>query len=249
MKRQAIAVIPARYASTRFPGKPLATIAGKEMLRHVYENVQAARLFDRVIVATEDERISVPAESWGAEVMLTSEKHPSGTDRCAEVAGRIDVDKDAIIVNIQGDEPFISRTALETLLSVFDSKEAQIATLYQAFTPLEDISDPNSVKLVLANDGKALYFSRAVIPFLRDKSSALVARHFRHIGLYGYRVSVLQEIALLEPSSLEKAESLEQLRWLQNGYAIYAREAECKLCAVDTPEDLEKAERFYWENS
>lgn len=249
MKRQAIAVIPARFASTRFPGKPLAEIAGKEMLRHVYDNVRSAALFDRIIIATEDERVSGPAGSWGAEVMLTSPHHESGTDRCAEVAERIHADSGTIIVNVQGDEPFISRGPLEALLAVFDNDSAQIGTLYQAFTPLEDIADSNMVKLVLANDGKALYFSRAVIPFVRDKSSAIVARHFRHVGLYGYRASVLREIAEMQPSELEKAESLEQLRWLQNGYAIYARETDCRLCAVDTPEDLERAERFYWENS
>jgi 3-deoxy-manno-octulosonate cytidylyltransferase (CMP-KDO synthetase) len=224
-------------------------IGGREMLRHVYENVKAADLFDKVIVATEDDRIRIPAEEWGAEVMMTSPEHPSGTDRCAEVVQQLNVKDDTIVVNIQGDEPFISGSPLETLLSVFDYPDAQIATLYQAFAPMEDMQDPNMVKLVLANDGKALYFSRAVIPFIRDKSSALVTRHFKHVGLYGYRASALLEIAKLEPGTLEKAESLEQLRWLQHGYSIYAREATCSLCAVDAPEDLEKAERFFRENS
>lgn len=249
MKQEAIAIIPARFASTRFPGKPLAEIAGKEMLRHVYENVQATELFDRIIIATEDERISVPAQGWGAEVMLTSPEHPSGTDRCAEVIGRIHADKDAIVVNVQGDEPFISMAPLATLLSIFDNQDAEIGTLYQAIGPFDEMKDPNMVKLVLAGNGKALYFSRAVIPFVRDKSTAIVAKHYKHVGLYAYRASVLRELALLEPSALEKAESLEQLRWLENGYAIYARETDCRLCAVDTPEDLERAERFYWENS
>jgi 3-deoxy-manno-octulosonate cytidylyltransferase (CMP-KDO synthetase) len=224
-------------------------IAGKEMLRHVYENVSATDLFERVIVATEDDRIRIAAEAWGAEVMMTSPEHPSGTDRCAEVVRELKLDGDTIIVNIQGDEPFISRSPLEELLSIFDNAEAQIGTLYQVFAPLDDIQDTNLVKLVLANDGKALYFSRAVIPFLRDKSTALEARHFKHIGLYGYRASALLEIAKLEPATLEKTESLEQLRWLQNGYAIYAREAEFRLHAVDTPEDLEKAEQVFMENS
>lgn len=248
-KLSTIAIIPARYASTRFPGKPLAMIAGKEMLRHVYDNVHATELFDKVVIATEDDRIRIPAEEWGAEVMMTSPEHPSGTDRCAEVVKNLKVDGDTVIVNIQGDEPFISQSPLETLLAIFDDADAEIGTIYQALSPMEDPKDPNMVKLVLANDGKALYFSRAVIPFIRDKSSALVARHFKHIGLYGYRAKTLLELASLEPGTLEKAESLEQLRWLQHGYSIYAREAVCKLSAVDTPEDLEKAERFFWENS
>jgi 3-deoxy-manno-octulosonate cytidylyltransferase (CMP-KDO synthetase) len=249
MKQDAIAIIPARFASTRFPGKPLVEIAGKEMLRHVYDNVQATGLFDRVIIATEDERISNPAQTWGAETMLTSPDHPSGTDRCAEVIEQIKPDSNTIVVNVQGDEPFISKAPLEALLSVFDDKNARIGTLYQSIGPLEDMTDQNMVKLVLAKNGKALYFSRAVIPFVRDKSPAIVTTHYKHVGLYAYRASVLRELALLEPSALEKAESLEQLRWLENGYTIYARETDCKLCAVDMPEDLEKAERFYWENS
>jgi 3-deoxy-manno-octulosonate cytidylyltransferase (CMP-KDO synthetase) len=228
MGNGAIAVIPARFASTRFPGKPLAEIGGKAMLRHVYDNVLATGLFDKVIVATEDERIKIPAENWGAEVMMTSAHHPSGTDRCAEVVTRLKAAPDAIVVNIQGDEPFISRQPIQDLISQFRDTSVSIATLCQSGFLNEEISSPDCVKVVFATNGKALYFSRAVIPFVRDKSSAL---------------------ARLSPSHLEKAESLEQLRWMENGYDIYVRESDCRMCSVDTPKDLERAERFYWENS
>jgi 3-deoxy-manno-octulosonate cytidylyltransferase (CMP-KDO synthetase) len=250
MKSQVVAIIPARYASTRFPGKPLAEIAGKAMLRHVYDNVIASNLFDQIIIATDDDRIGEPAKGWGADVMITLPEHPSGTDRCNEVVDKLKLSGDAIVVNIQGDEPFISREPLETLLSIFDNDSAEIGTLCQGFDPSEKLDDPNAVKVVFANDGKALYFSRAVIPFVRENSTALAARrHYKHIGLYAYKASVLQELGKLKPGALEKAESLEQLRWLENGYGIYVRESGCRLCAVDTPEDLERAERFYWENS
>jgi 3-deoxy-manno-octulosonate cytidylyltransferase (CMP-KDO synthetase) len=246
-----LAVIPARFQSTRFPGKPLTLIGGKPMLQHVYERVKQSSLFEEVIIATDDERIRKEAENWGAKVAMTSTEHPSGTDRCAEAADNFKGSGYDVVVNIQGDEPFISKEPLRLLTKIFDNKLVEIATLLQRIKNEEDIHNPNVVKAVSAKDKKVLYFSRSAIPFIRDKVSEkwLETYNFqKHIGIYAYRKEVLKEIVKLKPSSLELAESLEQLRWLENGYNIYAEETDYKMLAVDTPEDLAKAETFYRQN-
>lgn len=246
-----LAVIPARFQSTRFPGKPLALIGGKPMLQHVYVRVKQSSLFEEVIIATDDERIKKDAESWGAKIEMTSPNHPSGTDRCAEAAEKFTASNYDVVVNIQGDEPFINGEPLKLLVKLFENKEVEIATLLQRIKNEEDIHNPNVVKAVTATDKKVLYFSRSAIPFIRDKVSEkwLETYNFqKHIGIYAYRKEVLKEIVKLKPSSLELAESLEQLRWLENGFNIYAEETDYKMLAVDTPEDLKKAETFYREN-
>ena len=238
-----IAIIPARYASTRFPGKPLAYIGGSPMLRHVYERVSASGLFDMVVIATDDSRILGVAESWDANVIMTSEEHESGTERCAEVISKLEAQFD-IVVNVQGDEPFISMEPLKQLVSLFENKDVEIGTLVQKIEDERDIENPNVVKAVLGINKQALYFSRSPIPYVRDKSHTETV-FMKHIGIYGYRTSVLQKIVKLAPGALEKAESLEQLRWLENGYRIFAEETAYRMLAVDTPEDLIKAEEFF----
>jgi 3-deoxy-manno-octulosonate cytidylyltransferase (CMP-KDO synthetase) len=249
---KAIGIIPARFQSTRFPGKPLALLGGKPMLHHVYENVVASGLFDKIVIATDDNRIAEAAKAWDADVVMTSDKHPSGTDRCAEVMEKMPESYD-VVVNIQGDEPFINKKPLAELLQIFENHEnARLATLVHKIEDAADIDDPNTAKVVLsANIGngtsKALYFSRSPIPFIRsvDKNDWMNYHVFwKHIGLYAYRPDVLQEIVKLSQGQLEKAESLEQLRWLENGYEIYVAETDYKMLSVDTPEDLKKAENF-----
>ncbi len=230
----ALAIIPARYQSTRFPGKPLAMLGDKQMLRHVYENVTRSELFEKVVIASDDERILEAAKSWGAEAIFTADHHPSGTDRCAEAAEKIDGNFD-IIVNIQGDEPFISKEPLEILLQIFKNEpNAGIATLVHKINDPIEIDDPNTAKVVLGTQSqitnhqppihKALYFSRSPIPFIRsvDKSDWINYHIFwKHIGLYAFKPEILREIVKVPVGLLEKAESLEQLRWLENGYEIY----------------------------
>jgi len=243
---KALAIIPARYASTRFPGKPLATIGGKPMLQHVYENVLHSDLFYNVIIATDDKKIYKAAEGWNAHAVMTSNKHQSGTDRCGEVAAAIGEKAIDIIVNVQGDEPFISAKPLQKLIGLFKNKEVEIATLVQSFENESEIINPNNAKVVLGKDGRALYFSRAAIPYLRENEGAsLLPYYMKHIGIYAFRAHILKELVKLESSALEKAEKLEQLRWLENGYSIFAAETTYKTLSVDTPEDLKDAEIFY----
>lgn len=260
---RALAIIPARYQSTRFPGKPLALLGGKPMLRHVYDNVIDSGLFDKVVIASDDERILEAAREWDAESIFTADYHQSGTDRCAEAAKKIAGDFD-VIVNVQGDEPFISKKPLEKLLQIFDNEpNAGIATLVQKIDNPDDIWDPNTAKVVLGwghihhlslnNDQLrvALFFSRSPIPFIRsiDKKDWIDYHVFwKHIGLYAFKPEILDEIVKLPVGLLEKAESLEQLRWLENGYKIYVDETDYKMISVDTPEDLEKAENFLKKN-
>ena len=266
---KALAIIPARYQSTRFPGKPLALLGGKPMLRHVYENVVNSGLFGKVAIASDDERILEDARLWEAEAIFTADHHQSGTDRCAEAAKKITGDYD-VIVNVQGDEPFINKKPLEQLLQIFDDEPgAGIATLVQKIEDQADIWDENTAKVVLGNDqlsmindrsqitnhksqiSTALFFSRSPIPFVRsvDKKDWMAHHIFwKHIGLYAFRPNILEEIVKLPVGLLEKAESLEQLRWLENGYKIYITETDYKMLSVDTPEDLEKAENFFNKN-
>ena len=236
------AIIPARFASTRFPGKPLKLIGGKAMLQHVYERVNASNLFDTVIIATDDERIYNAAKSWNAEVMMTKDTHISGTDRCEEVCAKLN-NAFEVVVNVQGDEPFISKEPLEKVLALFSNPEIEIGTLIQKIKNEEEVQNPNVVKVARTVNGQALYFSRSPIPFIRDKNT-IYTGFVKHIGIYAYRTSVLNKIVKLAPSSLELAESLEQLRWLENGYKIFVAETDYEMLAVDTPEDLIKAEEL-----
>jgi 3-deoxy-D-manno-octulosonate cytidylyltransferase len=230
-----VGVIPARYASSRFPGKPLAPLSGKAMVLHVLEAACAARRLDRALVATDDERIAGAVRAAGGEALMTSARAASGTDRLAEAAQSVSAD---VYVNIQGDEPLMSPgnidRGVETLLAV---PEREIATLAVAMPPGE-ASDPNVVKIAIAKDGRALYFSRAPIPYPRQGAPA----YRKHLGIYVYRAAALARIASLPPSPLEQAESLEQLRWLEAGYAIWVGEGATDSIGVDTPADLARAE-------
>ncbi len=243
-----LALIPARYASTRFPGKPLAELAGKPMIQHVYE--KASALFEEVYVATDDARIEQAVAAFGGRSVMTSTEHRSGTDRCREALDKIEAqtgERFDAVINIQGDEPFIAREQLESLAKCFDDSDTEIATLVKPFSQGEDISNPNSPKVVVSAQGYALYFSRSVIPYLRGVEPAeWSARHtyLKHIGLYGYRSGVLRRITALEAGSLENCESLEQLRWLENGLRIRVARTASEGIAIDTPEDLEAAREY-----
>lgn len=237
-----IAIIPARFASTRFPGKPLVDIQGKPMVQHVFEKAKKSGLFQKVIVATDDERIQKAVLDFGGEVAMTNANHQSGTDRCGEVINQLSEDFD-VVVNIQGDEPFIHQSQLEELTGLFKSTPAQIGTLKKKLSNQEDVFNPNVVKVVSGLDKRALYFSRNPIPFVRDSAQTDWMEKqdfFKHLGLYGYRVEVLKELVELAPSELEKSESLEQLRWLESGYQIFISETLHESIGIDTPEDLEK---------
>ncbi|MBR5687548.1 MAG: 3-deoxy-manno-octulosonate cytidylyltransferase [Prevotella sp.] len=239
-----IAIIPARYASTRFPGKPLAILGGKTVIERVYEQVQ--KVLEDVYVATDDERIFDAVIAFGGHAVMTSANHKSGTDRIAEAVMKIGGDYD-VVVNVQGDEPFIQPEQIETLCQCFDDPSTQIATLGKRFTDIAGIENPNSPKIVVDNRGFAMYFSRSVIPYIRGAAQETWAEHYpylKHLGIYAYRKEVLEEVTHLPQSSLEIAESLEQLRWLQNGYRIKVAETEFETVGIDTPEDLQKAEEF-----
>ena len=239
-----IGIIPARYASTRFPGKPLALLGGKPVIQRVYE--QVASLLDATYVATDDDRIYNAVQQFGGRAIMTSPTHKSGTDRIEEAMQKIGGDYD-VVVNIQGDEPFVRREQIEALCACFTDPTTQIATLGKPFDSMEAVENPNSPKIVVDNNGFALYFSRSIIPFVRNKEKKdwLEAYpYLKHLGLYAYRREVLSEITRLPQSSLEIAESLEQLRWLQNGYRIRVGITEQETVGIDTPEDLERAEEF-----
>lgn len=242
-----IGIIPARYASTRFPAKPLAILGGKPVIQRVYE--QVAGVLDDAYVATDDERIESVVKSFGGKVVMTSVHHKSGTDRCYEAYQKVGEGYD-VIVNIQGDEPFIQRSQLEAIKSCFEDETTQIATLVKPFT-VEDgfdaLENVNSPKVVVNKQMQAMYFSRSIIPYQRNKEKKdWLANHtyYKHIGLYAYRASVLQEITALPQSTLELAESLEQLRWLENGYTIKVGVCDVETIGIDTREDLERAEAF-----
>ena len=243
------AIIPARYASTRFPGKPLAMLGGKTVIERVYQQVLS--VFDEVCVATDDDRILQAVEAFGGKAVMTSPNHRSGTDRLQEAVEKTGTTAD-VVVNVQGDEPFIHPSQLRSLCQCFDNPATQIATLGKRFGDMEAVDSPNSPKIVVDNQGFALYFSRSVIPFVRGVDHGEWLGHYpflKHIGLYAYRREVLREVTLLPPSSLEVAESLEQLRWLQNGYRIRVAETDIETVGIDTPEDLARAERYLMEQS
>lgn len=236
-----LGIIPARFASTRFPGKPLIEIMGKSMLQRVYEQAKKSESLKEVIIATDDDRIKTHAESFGAKVVITKADHPSGTDRCYEVLQSTN-NKYEYIINIQGDEPFIDPCQIDLLASVCDAK-TELATLMIKCNSHDILFDKGEVKITLNNNKEALYFSRNVIPFIKNVNEKEWHKHFtyyRHVGMYAYHADVLEKITKLEPSSLEKAESLEQLRWLENGFKIKCVETSFDSHCIDTPEDIEK---------
>lgn len=247
-----IGIIPARYASTRFPAKPLAMLGGKTVIERVYE--QVAGVLDDAWVATDDTRIADVVRAFGGQVVMTSVLHKSGTDRCCEAFENIGQPFD-VVVNIQGDEPFIQPSQLETVKACFEDPATEIATLVKPFAPtdgLEALENPNSPKVVVDAQMNALYFSRSVIPYLRNvQRSEWLTHHtfYKHIGLYAYRSEVLKAITSLPQSPLELAESLEQLRWLENGYTIKVGITQVETIGIDTPQDLERAERFLYAKS
>ena len=238
-------IIPARYASSRFPGKALTLIKGKPMIEWVYQQASQATSLNDLYIATDDSRIVKAVEAFGGKVILTSTDHRSGTERCNEAAKKIrelGIRMDTVI-NIQGDEPLINPQQIDILASLFSNKEIQIATLAKKITNNEELFDPNVVKAIVGSKGKAIYFSRQAIPFLRDiENGQWIEKNdfYKHIGIYGYTVKVLDEIVNLKESPLEKAESLEQLRWLENGFDIFVKETEFESFGIDTPEDLSK---------
>lgn len=242
-----LGIIPARYASTRFPAKPLAMLGGKTVIQRVYE--QVAGVLDDAYVATDDERIEAVVKAFGGKVVMTSVHHKSGTDRCYEAYTKIGAGFD-VVVNIQGDEPFIQPSQLRAVKACFDDPSTQIATLVKPFSANDDfaiLENVNSPKVVVNKNMNALYFSRSIIPYQRnaDKKDWLKNHvYYKHIGLYAYRTEVLKEITSLAQSSLELAESLEQLRWLENGYTIKVGITEVETIGIDTPQDLEQAEKY-----
>jgi len=229
-------IIPARYASSRFPGKPLALINGKPMVQWVYERVQSSEVKE-LAVATDDARIADCVRNFSGRVVMTSPDHASGTDRCGEAALAMHPADNDVVINIQGDEPLISPKEIHLLASAFEDPSVQIATLVNPFNDEKLLNDPNVVKVVKAKNGKVLYFSRLSIPYLREGATP-PTWYYRHIGVYAYRYGVLRQIVQLQTSALENSEKLEQLRWLENGYTICALECDYQGIGVDTPEDL-----------
>jgi len=241
-----IGIIPARFQSTRFPGKPLANLGGKPIIQWVYENAKKA--LNDVYVATDDERIFQAVEAFGGKAVYTSPNHQSGTDRCAEAALKIaEMLQFDVVINIQGDEPFIRTEQIEGLKDCFKFPDAEIATLIKPIVNAAEIMNINRPKVVINKNSEAMYFSRSPIPFVRDhKPEEWINRNtfFSHIGMYAYRFDILLELTKLPIGTLEKAESLEQLRWLENGYRIKTAQTSFENIGIDTPEDLEEARKF-----
>ena len=237
-------IIPARYDSSRFPGKPLSMIHSKPMIQRVYEQASQCKSLSGLVVATDDDRISKCVSAFGGNVCMTSRSHRSGTERCYEAAGFFgELSSEDIIINVQGDEPFIDPRQLDQLAECFVDSAIQIGTLAKKILSNDELTDTNVVKVIFDRNFKAIYFSRQALPFFRDKEPLLWlenGRYYKHIGLYGYTNKVLQELVKLPESSLEKAESLEQLRWIENGYSIYLRETEFESISIDSPADLLK---------
>lgn len=242
-----ISIIPARYASSRFPAKPLADMAGKPMIQRVYEQVQ--KVVSEVWVATDDKRIESVVTSFGGKAIMTSPDLQSGTDRIYAAYKNIDSDAD-VIINIQGDEPFVQPSQIEAVMRCFDTDDVQIATLVKPFRKedgFDVLFNPNSPKVVINKDNEAIYFSRSIIPYIRDvHHTKWLDKHtfYKHIGIYAYRADILKQITSLPQSSLEKAESLEQLRWIENGYRIKVGYTDTETIGIDTPEDLQRALEF-----
>lgn len=236
-----VGIIPARYASTRFPGKPLVDIGGKTMIERVYS--QVSKVLDDVYVATDDERIKTQVESFGGKVIMTSADHQSGTDRIAEAIESVHSQGNSfdVIINIQGDEPFIDESQIKTLMDCFNDPKTQIATLIKKVRSKDELFNPNSPKVIINKNKEAIYFSRSTIPYIRGaEKDDWIEEHdfFKHIGIYAYRYDVLKEITQLPQSTLELMESLEQLRWIENGYTVKTGITDVEGVAIDTPEDL-----------
>ena len=244
---KSIGIIPSRYSSTRFPGKPLIDIGGKSMIQRVYEQTLKSKLLSKVIIATDDERIFNHVFSFGGEVIMTDISHTNGTTRCNQVISLLEDNNEEfdVVVNIQGDEPTINPKQIDSVISLFDDSGVEIGTLAKKITLDKELFDHNVVKVVISNNKKALYFSRQVIPMIRDfeKDTWLKkTNYFKHIGIYGYRTSILKQICEMPTGILEQAESLEQLRWLENGISISVNLTDFESIAIDTPEDLLKLE-------
>ena len=239
-----IGIIPARYGSTRFPGKPLALIHGKSMIRRVYERVVNAKQLDDVLVATDDNRIFQHVLEFGGKAVITSDRHPSGTDRCAEALKLSGKEYD-FVVNIQGDEPYIYPDQIDLLVDCLKNSKADIATLVKVITEMRDLTNPNIPKVVRTQQGRALYFSRHTIPYCKEENvdqNFLNGNFLKHIGIYGYRAAVLPELAALPQGKLELCESLEQLRWLEQGFIIQTAVSHHENIAVDSPSDIAAVE-------
>lgn len=243
-----VGIIPARFASTRFPGKPLVDIGGKSMIQRVYE--QVSKVLADVYVATDDQRIFDAVLAFGGRAIMTSDQHKSGTDRCCEAYSKLSGNFD-VVINVQGDEPFIQPEQIETLKDCFKSTETEIATLAKRFTEMdgfEALNNPNSPKLVVNKSSEAMYFSRSIIPFRRGAETAdwiSLNTYLKHVGIYAYRADVLRQLTQLEQSPLEISESLEQLRWLENGFRIKVGYTDVETVGIDTPEDLEKVKMLF----
>ena len=240
-----VGIIPARYASTRFPGKPLALIKGKPMIQRVYEQALKSKL-DAVVIATDDVRIADAVMDFGGQYVMTSPNHRSGTDRCCEALDLLKTKYDAV-VNIQGDEPFIDPKQIDLLVDLIVRDDTPLASLATRIDDADELFSPNAVKVVVNQEGNAMYFSRNPIPFMRnvDRDEWLVkGRFYKHIGIYAYKADVLHQVARMEPSALEQAESLEQLRWLENGLAIRMALSDAENISIDTPDDLHRAEQY-----
>jgi 3-deoxy-manno-octulosonate cytidylyltransferase (CMP-KDO synthetase) len=238
-----VGIIPARFNSTRFPGKPLADIKGKTMVRRVYEQAEKSDFLSAIFVATDDERIIAEVNSFSGNALMTSTKHQSGTERCFEVLEKIGKDKYDVVVNIQGDEPFIHPEQIDKVVKSFKNDSIQISTLGHKISDNRDLINPSLVKIARKVNGEALYFSRSPIPYFRETSSkdwTKMHQYLKHIGIYAYRSNVLEEIVKLPVSSLEKAESLEQLRWLESGYSVMVEITDKESYPVDYPEDLKR---------
>lgn len=245
-----LGIIPARYGSTRFEGKPLALINGKMMIQRVYEQAKKADRLAEVVVATDDERIFNAVVGFGGKAVMTSTNHKSGTDRCREVVDKIGVGFDAVI-NIQGDEPYINPLQINQIAELISDKDTPLASLCKPISDYDELVSHNAVKVVFDKDGKALYFSRYAIPFMRnvddDKIWMSKRTYYKHIGIYAYKTDVLREVSALPQSGLEMAESLEQLRWLENGYTVRMGVTEFESYSVDVPEDIIKIEKIFKE--
>ncbi len=241
----AIAVIPARYAATRLPGKPLVSLAGKSMIERVWERTRRAKKISRVIIATDDERILKAVAGFGGEAAMTRSEHRSGTERVAEVAAGMARNDAEIFVNVQGDEPLIDPDAIDAAVEAIESDESvMVSTLMVPIAKAADIMDPNIVKVVLDFDGNALYFSRAPIPWVRDRESPVHVQHMKHLGLYAFRSAALLDFPTLPLGDLERVEQLEQLRWMENGYKIRVAETAHDSVSVDVPEDVARVEQL-----
>ncbi len=239
-----LGVIPARYASTRFPGKPLADVKGKQMIQRVYEQAKKCKSLAEVVVATDDKRIESAVKKFKGKVVMTSTKHESGTDRCYEALKLIGENKFDAVINIQGDEPFIHPEQISKVANCFKNKNVELATLAMKLNSIHELANHNTIKVIISKKKEAIYFSRTAIPCYRGEDFTewlKMHAYYKHVGIYGYRTNILSEITQLARSPLEIAESLEQLRWLENGYSIAVEFTEYESYSIDTPEDLKNA--------